>query len=342
MFKKIIIMLNKMKRHLEEKAIKDSIWLNLSRINVKNFLRLCLNLHAKYASHTTKNILILSILAMVFISGCQQYQNEQSQNKINVIVSILPQKAFVKAVGGNYVNVVELIPPGGSPVTYDPKPNDLINVEKADVYFKVGHIPFEKSHTDKLVALNPDMKIVDISKNVKLIYVGKNEEHSDNAIDPHIWLSPIEVKKQVDAIAEAFSEIDPKNAAEYNLNAVNFKKELDDLHTELEGKFAELKTNKLLVFHPSWGYFADDYGLEQISIENEGKEPTAKQLQELIDKAEEEEIKVIFVQSQFNKDIAESIAKEIDAVVVSINPLSEDYLNNLGNVGETITEHSNK
>ncbi|MCK5176974.1 MAG: zinc ABC transporter substrate-binding protein [Candidatus Aenigmarchaeota archaeon] len=321
-----------MKQCLQKKINNYFLRVDLIKIKLENFLRLNLNLCA------TKKILILTVLTMVFISGCTQYPSEKSQDKINVIVSILPQKAFAKAVGGDYVNVNELIPPGGSPATYDLKPSDLVNIEKADIYFRIGHIPFEKSHADKLTALNPNMKVVDTSKNVKLKYAGENER----GIDPHIWLSPIKVKKQVDAIAEALSQIDPENAEEYNQNAINFKKELDDLNAELKGKFAEIGTKKLLVFHPAWGYFADEYGLEQIAIEHEGKEPTAKQLKELIDKAKEEEIKVIFVQSQFNKDIAESIAKEIDAVVVSINPLSEDYLNNLRNVGETITKYLNK
>ncbi len=296
------------------------------------------------------SILIGILILAVFLVGCQKETITQSQDKLDVVVSILPQKAFVKAVGGEHVNVKELIPPGGSPATYEPKPSDLVNVEKADIYFRVGHIPFEKSHAEKFAGLNPNMKIVDTSVNVELRYFGEYEEHTHEheeehhheAVDPHIWLSPMQVKKQIDVIADALSEIDPDNANEYMKNAEDFKKELDNLHNELELKFKELKTDKLMVFHPAWGYFADEFSLEQIAIEQDGKEPTAKQLQHLIDEAREENIKVIFVQSQFNKEIAESIADEIDAVVVSINPLSDDYINNLRNVTTTIAEHLNK
>ncbi|MEA2036083.1 MAG: zinc ABC transporter substrate-binding protein [Nanoarchaeota archaeon] len=287
-------------------------------------------------------ILIGILILTVYLAGCQQGTITQSQDKLNVIVSILPQKAFIKAVGGDHVNVNELIPPGGSPTTYEPKPSDLVNVEKADIYFRVGHIPFEKSHADKFAGLNPNMKIVDTSVNVELRYFGEHEEHTHEAVDPHIWLSPLQLKKQVEVIADALSEIDSDNSAEYMKNTENFKKELDDLHNELKLKFGELKTDKLMVFHPAWGYFADEYGLEQIAIEQDGKEPTAKQLQYLVDQAREENIKVIFVQSQFTEEIAESIADEIDAVVISINPLSDDYINNLRNVATTITEHLNK
>lgn len=273
-----------------------------------------------------------ALVLAVFLAGCQQ-DSQLKDEELDVIVSILPQKAFVKAVGGDLVNVKVLIPPGGSPATYEPKPSDLAAVEKAGIYFRIGHIPFEKSHIDKITSLNPDMEIVDTSANVQLRYFGEHE-----GIDPHIWLSPMKVKKQVDVIAETLSQKDPENAGVYQKNAENFKKQLDDLHSEIESEFKEIKTNKFMVFHPAWGYFADEYGLEQIAIEQSGKEPTTGQLQHLIDEAKEENIKVIFIQPQFNKEIAESITEEIDAVVVTINPLSEDYINNLRNVATTIAE----
>ncbi|MCD6229497.1 MAG: zinc ABC transporter substrate-binding protein [Candidatus Diapherotrites archaeon] len=302
-----------------------------------------------------KEIMLLSVLVIcVFlVSGCVNNAEKESGEKVDVIVSILPQKAFVKAVGGEHVNVKALIPPGGSPATYEPRPSDLANVEKAELYFRIGHIPFEKSHVDKFAGLNPDMKVVDTSRDVPLRYFGEHEEHTHEnehreeehrheGVDPHIWLSPMQVKKQVDVIADALSEVDPNNSAEYMRNAEAFKKELDGLHSELKSIFKELKTGKLMVFHPAWGYFADEYDLEQIAIERDGKEPTAIQLQNLIGVAREEDIKVIFIQSQFNKKIAESVAEEIGAVVVPVDALSEDYVNNLRNVAMTISEHLNK
>jgi zinc transport system substrate-binding protein len=273
------------------------------------------------------------IILVLFLAGCNQVSQEQKDEKLDVVVSILPQKAFVKAVGGDLVNVKELIPQGGSPATYEPKPSDLALVEKADIYFRVGHIPFEKSHIDKLAGLNSDMKIVDTSANVQLRYF----ENGD--VDQHVWLSPMQVKTQIDIIAHALSQEDPVNANTYSSNAEKFKKELDALHSEIESEFDELKTDKLMVFHPSWGYFADEYGLKQIAIEQSGKEPTAQELQHIIEEAKKEDIKVIFIQSQFNKEIAKSIAEEVGAVIVSIDPLSEDYLNNLRNVATTISSN---
>ena len=238
-----------------------------------------------------KTSLVVGIfLLSLFMVGCSQVVQEQTDEKIDVVVSILPQKAFVEKVGGDLVNVKELIPPGGSPATYEPKPSDLASVEKADIYFRVGYIPFEKSHADKLAGLNPDMKIVDTSVNVDLRYFGVHEEdeHNHKGVDPHIWLSPIQVKKQVDVIAQTLAQVDKANADTYTTNSEKFKKELDDLHSEIESEFDELKTDKLMVFHPAWGYFADEYGLEQVAIEESGKEPTAQELQKMIDEAREE------------------------------------------------------
>ncbi len=287
--------------------------------------------------------LLLSVLVVstLLLSGCVSNAVESDSNgNLNVVVSILPQKHFVEAVGGGLVNVNELIPPGSSPATYEPNPSDLVLVEEADVYFRVGYVPFEKSHVDELAALNPDMLVVDTSVSVELRYFGG--ESDERRVDPHLWLSPTRVKKQVDVIAETLSEEDPENAGVYQSNAEAFKEELDELHFEIQAEFAELKSDTLMVFHPAWGYFAEDYGLEQVAIEQSGKEPTAEELQELIDLAREENVKVIFVQTQFNQEIAESIAEEVGAVVVSINPLAEDYVNNLRSVATAISENLNK
>ena len=374
-----------------------------------------------------KTILAIVILILALsIVGCSEVSQEQKDEKLDVVVSIIPQKAFVKAVAGDLVNVKELIPPGGSPATYEPRPSDLASVEKADIYFRVGHIPFERSHIDKLAGLNPDMEIVDTSVNVQLRHFGEHEEHSHEdeeheeecsenegiwieehkecegiseeickeldgefdacasacrndpdaeictkqcvlvcsfeenerdkdgehdedepdhdhkGVDPHIWFSPMQVKKQVDVIAQTLAQVDPANEETYSGNAEKFKKELDALHSEIESELDRLKTGKLMVFHPALGYFADEYGLEQIAIEQSGKEPTAQDLQHIVKEAREEQIKVIFVQSQFNKEIAESIAEEVGAVVVSIDPLSEDYIDNLRNVATTIAESLNE
>lgn len=313
---------------------------------------------------------IAALIAVAFLLATSSGGQEEDFSRpvsevggtINVIVSILPQKEFVERVGGEHVRVSVLIPPGGSPATYEPGPGDLAKVEDAHVYFMVGHIPFELSHTADFASLNPTMGIVDTSENVELRHFGEDEEHShgedagehedegflggllgheesDSAIDPHTWLSPENVKLEVDAIAQALIEMDPANEEEYLENAETYKRELDALHAQVASDLSGIKSRRLMVFHPAWGYFADEFGLEQIAIEQGGKEPTPAQLREIVDTAKAEGVGVIFVQSQFSEEVAESVAEETGAVVVSIDPLAEDYIANLENVGRTIAHY---
>jgi zinc transport system substrate-binding protein len=300
-------------------------------------------------SNMNKIVFILVLfIAIQTITSCKSFKTDDSS--INVVVSILPQKAFVEAVGGNLMKVSVLIPPGGSPATYEPKPGDLARLEQADIYFRIGHIQFEHSHAARFSQLNPDMKIIDTSTNADLRYFGEHEDHhhgeeadhhdeQDRLVDPHIWLSPLEVKKQIEIMARSLSTEDPENQVIYNKNAEVYIKRLEELDAELRTLFSDLQSDKLLVFHPAWGYFAREYGLEQIAIEDFGKEPTAEHLKKVIDLAAKEEIRVIFIQSQFNAGIAQSIASEIGAVVISIDPLAEDYITNLRKAAAKISEN---
>jgi len=287
--------------------------------------------------------LVIGILILaLFVVEFSQAPQEQKDEKLNVVVSILPQKAFVKAVGGDLVNVKELIPPGASPESYEPKPSDLELVEKEDIYFRIGYIPFEKSHIKKFAELNPDMKIVDTSENIQMKTFDEHNINEEVGTDPHIWLSPLLVKTQIDTIVQTLSQKDPAHADIYNENARNYKKQLDELDFEIKTELKDVNVTDLMVFHPAWGYFADEFSLKEIPIEQSGKEPTAKQLQDIIIKAKENNIKVIFVSPEFDKNIAKSLADEVGASVVSIDPLSEDYINNLRNVAVTIAESLNK
>ena len=241
--------------------------------------------------------LVFVILAAVALTailllwpGPEKGSVAESGEGIKAIVSILPQKEFVRSVGGNHVSVKELIPPGASPATYDLSPQDLVAIEDADIYFRIGHIPFEKSHLEKIGDINPGLVIVDTSESVPLRGFGGEEAHDHEeglhgneeeevhiheGADPHIWLSPALVKLQVESIYDALAKEDPANVEEYRANADAYLERLDSLDSGLEGAFKDVGTDVLMVFHPAWGYFADAYGLEQIAIEKEGKEPIA-------------------------------------------------------------------
>jgi zinc transport system substrate-binding protein len=298
-----------------------------------------------------KNTLItLCAAAFLFLSGCAGPPDAGPSDRIDVLVSILPQKQFVEAVGGEAVRVHVLIPPGASPATYEPKPGDLMRIEDADVYFRIGHIGFELAHASEIQALNPKMRVADTSADVTLRYFDAEESHGHTepeeaahpeGVDPHIWLSPTAVKLQVAVIAETLSEIEPEKSDLYAANAMSYSARLDGLHQELTEMLGGLTSRNILVFHPAWGYFADAYHLEQIAIEQEGKDPTVDQLRHIIDTARASGIRVIFVQEQFSRETARSIAQQIEGVVVPIDPLAEDYIRNLRSVGQTLLRYLN-
>ena len=275
------------------------------------------------------NLIIFSgVLLLIFSIGIFIYANSKNRNnnentKINIIVSILPQIDFVENIGKDKVKVSAMIPPGFSPATYSPNMEQLKKLSNADLYIKIGHIPFEKTQMKRLEDLNPKMKVVDSSEGIEIY---------EN--DPHIWLSPRLVKIQVANICDALIKIDPENQDFYKNNKNEYLAELDNLDLELKNAFSKIQNKKILVFHPAFGYLARDYGFEQIAIEIEGKEPSAKNLAKIIDTAKKENMKTIFVQEQFSTKSAEAIARQIGGSVVPLDPLNRNYIDNLRKIGE--------
>lgn len=272
-----------------------------------------------------KYIFLIIGLILSFLTGCTE---EKKTEKIEVVVSILPLAEFAEKVGGDRVAVSVMVPPGASPHSYEPTPNQLTKVNKAKIYVKLGTpIEFELVWLDKILSTNKNILVVDASKGTELI------NH-----DPHIWLSPQNVKLMITNICNGLIKVDSTHKKYYTENKEKYLKKLDSLHYYIENVLKEKKNRKFLVYHPSWSYFARDYNLEQISIEIEGKEPSAKEIQHLIALAREHNIKVVFASPQFNTKSAEVIAKEIGGQVVLIDPLSKDYIKNMKQIAQALSE----
>lgn len=262
-----------------------------------------------------------------------------------VFVSIAPQKYFVQKIGGDLVSVAVLVPAGADPHTYEPKPKQMAELSKCAVYFAVG-IDFEKAWLPRIAGTNPKMRIVHTDDGIKKIimtdhnhdkksrhgYTGTGHHHHEGTQDPHVWLSPALVKIQVEHILHALIDIDPDNQMRYKNNYTAFLEEIDILDAELKNLFAGRKGDRFMVFHPSWGYFAREYELEQVPIEIEGKAPKLAQLATLIRHARERGIRVVFVQPQFSAKSAEMISREIGGTVVHVDPLKENWAGNLREV----------
>ncbi|MDK9708897.1 MAG: zinc ABC transporter substrate-binding protein [Desulforhopalus sp.] len=250
-----------------------------------------------------------------------------------VFVSILPQKFFMQQICKDSLNIEVMVAPGANPHTYEPKPSQMRKLAASRAYFAIG-MPFEATWLDKFTGVNPKLKIVHTNAGIdKLAMVEHHDNgHGDEGSDPHIWLSPTLVKKQAETMTDALSGLFPDKASFFRENLAAFTKEIDILDGELRSTLKGKEGLRFMVFHPSWGYFARDYGLEQVAVEIEGKEPKPAQLHALIKEARAQNIHVIFAQPQFSSKSAKLLAREIAGEVVLIDPLSENWFDNMRQV----------
>jgi zinc transport system substrate-binding protein len=272
----------------------------------------------------------------------------QGQAPMPVAVSILPQRYFVEKIGGQFVKVEVMVPPGGTPEAYEPRPGQMTALNQSWIYFACG-VPFETIWLPKLISANPKILVIHTEKNIKKrtmeahIHPGEGvktsgpSSHEEQGDDPHIWLSPPLVILQARAIREALAEADPQNRDSYETNYRKFVSDLVELDLFLSRLFGtEVKSRAFMVFHPAWGYFADAYGLRQMPVEVEGKEPKAKELDEFIKGARQLGAKAIFVQPQYSPKTAQTIADAVGGRLVEADDLAPDWEKNLRQVAEQI------
>lgn len=283
-----------------------------------------------------KVLILMLVMVIVLLSSCnltnQTNKEKNKDKKMVVAVSIVPQANFVKAVCGDLVEVVTMIPPGSSPENYEPTPKEIQKFSDATIYFSIG-VPTEKNNIIPSVA--DDTKVIAlqeiVSKKYPDLLIGGNR-------DPHIWLSPKRVMVMVNAIADEMSNIDPNNKDIYNANAKKYIEELQKVDNELKKSFDGMSNRKFIVYHPAFGYLADEYNLEMYALEEEGKEATAQRIIEMIDFAKKENIKAIFYQAEISKEQAKSFAEEIGGKTVMLSPLAEDYIDNIKDMAKTMAE----
>ena len=255
-----------------------------------------------------------------------------------VFVSILPQKYFAEKIGGDLVDVSVMVEPGANPHTYEPKPKQMVALAQTNIYFAIG-VPFETTWLEKIAATNPRMLVVHTDAGIKKIPMKAHHQESEleqdhhGSKDPHVWLSPPLVSVLAGNMLKAFIKVDPAHRSIYEENHNSFMKEIAVLDGEIRATFkGKGKHVEFMVFHPAWGYFAQAYGLEQIPIELEGKQPKAAELQSLIQYAKERGIKVIFAQPQFSRQAAQAIADSLGGQIVFADPLAADWERNLRQV----------
>ena len=263
--------------------------------------------------------------------------------RIRVAVSVPPQAYFVERIGGERVRVDVMIPPGYSHVDYPLTPRQVAALSRARLYVAVGHpaFEFERIQLAPVLRALPRIQVVDMSRGMRLLAGdGEGEEHGHSHAegDPHVWVAPDTVAVAARNIAAALEGIDPAHAAEYQANLRSFEAEIAALDREIRTRLAGAEGSRFMVYHPTWGYFAREYGLQQVAIEAEGKEPSAQRLIQLIERARRERIQVVFVQAGFPRKSAQVIAEAVHGQVLIADPQDPDWLGNLRRVSRELQE----
>jgi len=287
----------------------------------------------------------LAIAAGLLHLCCNSKNAEAPTEKsLVVFVTIAPQAYFVEKVAGGHARVEVLVSPGQSYHTFEPTQRQIQAISGSRAYFGIG-VPFEAGIRDRIGSVSDRIKFVDTSEGIERrpgVECFHDDDgaaehhHEDEEGDPHIWLDPRIVKRLAGRIERTLSELDPAHAAEYRKNLTNFESELDAVHARLTERLAPCRGKTFFVFHPSFGYFGDAYGLKQEAIEEGGKEPGARQIRMLVEKARASGARVIFVQPQFAATGAEAVARELGAKLDTLDPLARDYLKNLDNMAQKI------
>ncbi len=283
-------------------------------------------------------LVVALALSMSFGVACKVQAQESPGLK--VFVGILPQGYFVKRIGGSNVSVNVLVGPGQSPATFQVTPKQMAELAQADVLFITG-MPFENRLISKINRSFKGLTIVDLRKDIELRGFQDHDHGYDGhegISDPHIWLDPKLAPMQAKTICDKLAGLDRSHATEFRINLREFQKELRRVDRKIASKLAPYRGRLIMVFHPAYGYFLNSYGLTQEAVEFNGKNPGPKQLARWIEKVRARDVKVVFVQPQFSKREAQTIAESVGAVVVPLDPLAPDYISNLEKMADVIVE----
>lgn len=282
-----------------------------------------------------KNWMMILLLPL-FITGCNNKQIQEQR----ISVTIEPQRYFAEKIAGDLFEINTVVPVGQSPETYDPAPHEMIRIAQSKAYFQIGKIGFEQVWMQTIKDNNPDVSFFDLSEGIHWL----NEEiactdhhaseeddnhahhhHHHGGVDPHIWSSTEAAKLIAQNALDAFLQLDPAHKIVYQENYEKLLNEIEETKKLLHEKLDTLTSRTFIIYHPALTYFANEFNLTQFAIEEEGKEPSAASMKKLVDTAKDANVRVVFVQQEFDRKHAEQLAGEIDARIVSINPLDANW-----------------
>lgn len=280
-------------------------------------------------------VLFLSLIVVVLSSCVADKGNHLPQ----VAVTILPQKYLLDKIVGDSIRVVCAIPQGGNPEEFATTPRQMKEITTSSLYFKVGELGFEKTTLPAIVKNISNIKVVDLSEGLDFITSECShggEEHSH--FDPHYWTSPKGAKLMATNLYNAIVAFDNKNASYYTSNYMQLIHQLEALDREVNSILSAAQCRHFAIFHPSLSYFARDYNLQQLSLEENGKEMTPQRMQQVIEEAIEKGIKTVFIQNEFTPEQVKTFAQEIEASVVVINPLAYNFIEEIREIAYAISK----
>ena len=277
----------------------------------------------------------------IFLLAVSCRTREAATDKPVVSVSIIPQKYFVEQLAGDLVEVQVMIPPGASPATFEPNLSQMKMLDRSVLYLRIGYVGFEQSWMGKISAVNPDMKIADLSEGVETIQenrrAGSDQHgHSHEGPDPHIWMSTENARVIARNIRDELQLLFPGDEDLLQSRYEQFSLMLDSLHLEISARLAHLENRKFMIYHPALSYYAREFGLEQIPLEIEGKAPSPVHFKEMTDLAIRSKISVIFIQQQFDQENAEVLARETGAEIIQFDPLDLHWRNQMLYIAEQL------
>ncbi len=276
-------------------------------------------------------IVILIITAAVIGYLSSQQANNKPDGKIGVVVSLGPEVEWVNAVGGDKVSVTLMVPSGADPHTYEPLPNQLVQVSKAKMYAEIGSsIEFENNYMDKIKEANPSMLVVNTSQGINLI--PNTAENEATTMDPHVWVDPKNAKIMVNNIYQGLMEVDPADKEYFKKNRDQYLDQLDQLDKNTTEQLKGKQNTTILIFHPAFGYYAKDYNLTQIGAMVNDEEPSPRRLAMMINIAKQDNITTLYTEPQYDPKFMQTVASQIGGHVITVSDLDEHYINNMNNV----------
>ena len=278
--------------------------------------------------------LLLPLLVLLF-TACG---NRPDDTRPTLVVSIEPLRYVVEAVAGDDYRVTTLMPEGVSPETFEPTPRHMIEMSDAKMVFKSGTLPFERLLMEQMTANMPDVPVADLGREIEPLVdlTNHGHDHGNNGFDPHVWMQPLNLSIMAEKACQVLCDMDSVNTDGYQQRLTVFQTEMDSLDAELKRTLMPVKHRSFLIYHPALGYFAHRYGLMQLAVEHDGKEPSAAALRVLINQCKGEEIKHVFISKEHVGRGAQRVAESLGLQPATINPLDYNVPQQLRDIAQEL------